>query len=59
MKIRFIIITFISLIACNSDEKSLGPAHNYEVPDNHVITEMDGDREINWYSEDEGQVNPD
>ena len=33
-----------------------GPAHNYEVPTKtHVITEMDGDREINWYSEDESK----
>jgi hypothetical protein len=55
-------MVFITLMCLNHKKKSeqeitlRGPAHNYEVPTKtHVITEMDGDREINWYSEDESK----
>ena len=48
------ILFLLCLTACSTDSPVMGPAHNYEVPTKtYVITEMDGDREIRWYSEDD------
>jgi hypothetical protein len=50
------ILFLLCLTACSTDSPVMGPAHNYEVPTKtYVITEIDGDREIRWYSEDDSR----
>ena len=57
-KVVIIILTlymvFITLM-CLKHKKKSEQDNNIDKSKTHVITEMDGDREINWYSEDESE----